>query len=175
MRPAPAAVVRSTRGAAFRISSSGAEGNAGLPRNLSRSSERDKKHEFFAIFERDGDWLVAYCPKYRAQTDRAGPRRRRRAIEAVPRQRVVKATSEPSLCEARRDALVRRLLVRGFLPEDPLHSSPRPPPASECPHRLPGFPIGRAPRQSHQGVWETRPTGLKSLGHLRATPSTRRR
>ena len=32
-------------------------------RNLSRSSERDMKHEFTAIFERDGDWFVTYCPE----------------------------------------------------------------------------------------------------------------
>lgn len=32
-----------------------------LARNLSRSSERDMKHEFTAIFEQDGDWFVAYC------------------------------------------------------------------------------------------------------------------
>jgi len=32
-------------------------------RNLSRPSERDMKHEFTAIFERDGDWFIAYCPE----------------------------------------------------------------------------------------------------------------
>ena len=31
--------------------------------NVSRPLERDLKHEFTAIIERDGDWFVAYCPE----------------------------------------------------------------------------------------------------------------
>jgi len=29
----------------------------------SRFPERDMKHEFTAILERDGEWYVAYCPE----------------------------------------------------------------------------------------------------------------
>ena len=31
--------------------------------DLSQSPGRDMRHEFTAIFERDGDWFVAYCPE----------------------------------------------------------------------------------------------------------------
>ena len=34
-----------------------------VTRNLSRSSGRDMRHEFTAVFERDGDWFIAYCPE----------------------------------------------------------------------------------------------------------------
>lgn len=34
-----------------------------VARDLSRWSEKDMRHEFTAIFERDGDWFLAYCPE----------------------------------------------------------------------------------------------------------------
>ncbi len=34
-----------------------------VARNLSQSSERDMRHDFTAIFEREGDWHIAYCPE----------------------------------------------------------------------------------------------------------------
>ena len=34
-----------------------------VARHLSPSSGREMKHEFTAVFERDGEWYIAYCPE----------------------------------------------------------------------------------------------------------------
>jgi hypothetical protein len=33
-------------------------------------------NEFTAVFERAGDWVIAYCPEIPARTDKVAPRRK---------------------------------------------------------------------------------------------------
>ena len=42
------------------------------------------KNEFSAIFERDGDWIIGYCPRFRVPTDRGAPKKSAVAVWQLP-------------------------------------------------------------------------------------------
>ena len=68
--------------------------------------------EFTAVFERDGDWIIAYCPEVPRANGRGGWRRKRRRALQQRSNSSWRTDGEDGLRAIPADAVVRRMMVK---------------------------------------------------------------